>query len=115
MSGAITWEQILFFFGLLSLVAGVWWRVEGKIEKGKSEASTVAAAASALSALNRQELADHKLHVAETYVTKVGMQEQTSQIMKAIESVGNRIDGMNERLDRAFEHSAATPPRRRVT
>jgi hypothetical protein len=33
---------------------------------------------------------------------------------EAIESVGNRIDGMNERLDRAFEHTAA-PARRRTT
>ncbi|THK38098.1 hypothetical protein EHS39_11440 [Ensifer sp. MPMI2T] len=54
----------------------------------------------------RDELARHKLHVAESYVTKAGMQEQTSQIMKAIESVGNRIDGLHERLDRAFERTA---------
>src|SRR5262249_15620894 len=40
---------------------------------------------------------------AETYVTKAGMQEQTTQIMKAIEGVGNRIDKLHERLDRAFE------------
>jgi hypothetical protein len=31
------------------------------------------------------------------------MQEQTSQIMRAIESVANRIDGLTERMDRVFE------------
>lgn len=103
MTGAITWEQIVFFIGLLGMVAGVWWRIEGRVEKAKSEASTLASAAHALAALTRQELADHRLHTAETYVTKAGMQEQTSQIMRAIEGVGNRIDGLNERLDRLYE------------
>ena len=58
------------------------------------------------------DLSAHKLHVAETYTTKAGMQEQTSQIMRAIESVGSRIDGVHERLDRAFE---ASKPTRRTT
>lgn len=53
----------------------------------------------------RDDLAAHKLHVAETYATKAGMQEQTAQLLRAIEGVGNRIDGLHERLDRAFEQS----------
>jgi hypothetical protein len=57
----------------------------------------------------RGDLADHKLHSAEVFVTKSGMQEQTNALMRAIESVGNRIDGLHERLDRAFE---TRPPRR---
>ncbi|RUW52990.1 MAG: hypothetical protein E5Y51_23420 [Mesorhizobium sp.] len=57
----------------------------------------------------RDELAAHKLHTAETYVTKTGMQEQTQAIMKAIDSVAERLDGMNSRLDRVFE---AKPVRR---
>lgn len=104
---------VLFFMSVSGALWAIWWRIEGKVEKAKAEASTVAAAANALASLTRQELADHRLHTAETYVTKVGMQEQTSQIMRAIEGVGNRIDGMNERLDRAFEH--APVPRRRTT
>lgn len=51
----------------------------------------------------RDDLAAHKLHVAETYTTKAGMAEQTAQIMRAIEGIGNRIDGLTERLDRSFE------------
>jgi hypothetical protein len=35
------------------------------------------------------------------------MQEQTTQLLRAIEGVGNRIDSMNERLDRAFENTTA--------
>lgn len=57
------------------------------------------------------DLAAYKTHVAEHYVTKAGMQEQTAQLLRAIESVGSRIDSLNERLDRAFE----TRPSRRAT
>jgi hypothetical protein len=39
------------------------------------------------------------LRAAETSATKAGMQEQTSQIMRAIESVAHRIDGLTERID----------------
>lgn len=55
----------------------------------------------------KDDLAAHKLHVAETYVTKAGMQEQTAQIMHAIDGIGKRIDGISERLDRAFESKPA--------
>jgi hypothetical protein len=89
---------VTFAIMLLGFVSGVWWRIEGKINEAKTRADKVA-----------DELAAHRLHTAETYATKQGMQEQTSQLLRAIEGVGNRIDGMNERLDRAFE---SQPPRR---
>ena len=37
--------------------------------------------------------------------------EQTAQLLRAIEGVGNRIDGLHERLDRLYEN----PPPRRTT
>lgn len=103
MTGAITWEQVLFFFGLLGTVFGVWWRIEGKTKEAAAKGEKAV-----------EDLAAYKLHAAETFATKAGMQEQTTQIMRAIESVGNRIDGVHERLDRMYEHSAAVP-RPRVT
>ncbi|MCR6503069.1 hypothetical protein MUO32_29045 [Shinella sp. CPCC 101442] len=101
------WAQLVGGIGFFILVSGtlwgIWWRIEGKVDKAKAEASGAALAANALASLTRQELADHRLHTAETYVTKAGMQEQTAQIMRAIEGVGNRIDGLGERLDRLYE------------
>lgn len=108
------WAQLVGGIGFFILVSGtlwgIWWRIEGKVDKAKAEAATVASSASALAALARQELAEHRLHCAEVFATKQGMQEQTGQIMRAIESVGNRIDGLNERLDRMYEN----PPARRA-
>jgi hypothetical protein len=103
MTGAEIMTVVGFFVMLSGTLWGIWWRIEGKVDKAKAEASNAAAAANALAALTRQELADHRLHTAETYVTKAGMQEQTSQILRSIEGVGNRIDGLSERLDRLYE------------
>lgn len=85
----ITVDTVYFILAILAAAGGIYWRWGAVISK------------------IRDELAAHKLHVAETYVTKAGMQEQTTQIMKAIEGVGNRIDGLHERLDRAFESKPA--------
>lgn len=109
MTGAITWEQIMLFIGLLSLVAGIWWRVEGKIDKAKLEASAVASAANALASLTRQELADHRLHCAESFITKAGMRETTAQIMDAIQGVKTAVDHMALRVDRVVENQASKP------
>lgn len=80
---------VVFLLTVSGAIGGMYWKWGGAIGKV------------------RDDLADHKLHVAETYATKQGMQEQTTQIMRAIEGVGSRLDSrldtMNERLDRAFE------------
>ena len=107
MTGPEIMAVVGFFVMISGTLWGIWWRIEGRVEKAKAEASGTAAAANALATLTRQELADHKLHVSETYVTKAGMLEQTSQILRSIEGVGNRIDGLHERLDRMYEN----PPR----
>lgn len=85
-------EQMVYLvLAVAGAVGGFYWRV------------------SSLVGATKDELAAHKLHTAETYVTKTGMQEQTQAIMKAIDSVAERLDGMNSRLDRVFE---AKPARR---
>ncbi|MDW9500279.1 hypothetical protein CN198_19020 [Sinorhizobium meliloti] len=89
MTGAEIMYAVGFFVGLFGAIFGVWKYVDGKI------------------GAVRDELAAHKLHVAESYVTKAGMQEQTAQIMRAIEGVGSRIDAISERLDRVFEQRSS--------
>lgn len=82
---AITWEVIAAVITVLTFVGGIWFRIESMCRK------------------NTDELSAHKLYVAETYATKLGMEAQTSQIMKAISELGERLEGLNRRLDRVFE------------
>ncbi|TZG31880.1 hypothetical protein [Agrobacterium sp. B1(2019)] len=104
MTGAEIMGAVGFFVLVFGFIFGLWKYVDAKIGAAKTEASAAASAASAMASLAREELAQHKTHVAETYATKAGMQEQTAQLLRAIEGIGNRIESMNERLDRAFEN-----------
>lgn len=81
MTGAELMAVVGFMLMIFGAIGGFWFKLHGGIER------------------NKEDLADHKLHVAETYVTKAGMSEQTAQIMKAIDGVGVKIDRTNDRLD----------------
>ena len=81
MTGAELMAVVGFMLTIFGAIGGFWFKLHGGIER------------------NKEELAAHKLHVAEAYVTKAGMSEQTAQIMKAIDNVGVKIDRTNDRLD----------------
>ena len=93
-------KVVLFFLTVAGSGWTIWWRIEAKTKAAEDKAAKVV-----------EDLADFKLRVSETYATKQGMQEQTSQLLRAIEGVGNRIDGLHERLDRAFERTTGRTPR----
>lgn len=110
LSGEITWGDITTIAGIVAGAFAIWWRIENRADKAKKaayykvdQANTAISAASATAALAREELAEYKTHVAETYVTKAGMQEQTSQIISAINAVKSDVNGLNERIDRILE------------
>lgn len=93
-------KVVLFFLTVAGSGWAIWWRIEGKAKAAEDKANKVA-----------EDLAEFKLRVSETYATKQGMQEQTTQLLRAIEGVGNRIDGLHERLDRAFERTTGRTTR----
>jgi len=108
-------SNIAFLIVVIGFVAGIWWRIEGAISKAKSDAVTQAQAAAALASLVQSQLAEHKLHVAETYVTKAGLRESTEQVIAAVHAVKADVHGLNERIDRIIENhqGPATAPRPR--
>lgn len=107
--GAITSEEVLFFLAVLGTVAGMWWRVEGAIKAAKAESMTRAEAAGALATLAQVQLAEHKLHVAENYITKSGLREQTEQIMGGMATIKSSVDQLNQRMDRVIENRHVPP------
>lgn len=92
-----------FFVMLSGVLWGIWWRIEGKVKEARTEAMGTASSAQALASLAREELAAHRLHTAETYITKAGMRETTEQIMEAIHGVKAAVDHMTVRVDRIVE------------
>lgn len=98
MSPAEIMAAVVFGLAVFGAITGAFWRVWGLIAEARGSGEKAS-----------RDLADFKTHVAQDYATKDGMQRQTDSLLRAIESIGNRIDGLNERLDRAFE---ARPPAR---
>jgi hypothetical protein len=99
MSGAEIMAAAGFILTLIGFAFGVWKYVSSEMKSLRLEAAAKTEAAAALAAMARADLAEYKTHVAETYATKDGMQRQTDQLLRAIESVASRIDGLSERLD----------------
>lgn len=120
MQGTVTWEMIGFAVAMLSAVAGIWWRIETRIENAKNEAlkearavraetGTAIQAAHAQARLAADMLAEHKIHAAETYVTRDSVREMKDEIMGAVRDMKAGVDHLNERLDRVIEGPAKRP------
>jgi len=107
MSGAEIMAVVGFILLLFGQAFAVWKYVDSKIAAVRTEASQKADAAQTTGTLAIAQLAEYKTHVAESYVTKQGMAEQTAQIMHGFDMIGKRLDGLTERLDRVFESKPA--------
>ncbi|WP_210328985.1 hypothetical protein [Mesorhizobium amorphae] len=117
----------MFIILVAGALFGAWWRVEraitaakaemaGAVTAAKQEASGQVNAAAAIASLTQVQLAEHKLHVAETYITKQGMRETRDEIMSGIKGLSERQDLMNQRMDNIvgsmLEQPPSTKPRR---
>ena len=102
MTGAEIMTVVGFGLMVFGVITGVFWRMWGLIEKagGKGEVA-------------QKDLAAHKLHVAEHYVSKQGHREATDQVMEAIGAVKTAVEGTNLRIDRMWESHGKPTPRAR--
>ncbi|MBX8827255.1 MULTISPECIES: hypothetical protein [Brucellaceae] len=89
MNGAIEWTQISSLLVIGGSVVGVWYRLQQQINANR--------------AYHERQHAAYQLHVAENYVTRPGMNEQTERMMRAIDGLDAKIDRMNDRLDKVFQ------------
>ena len=97
MDTGITLQQIItvggFLILLASAAAAIWFRIESRVKDASDKAGKVA-----------EDLAAHRLHVAETYITKEGMRETMRPMMDAISAVKAAVDHMTARVDRIVEN-----------
>lgn len=106
MTGAEIMGVVMFMVALFGAVSGVWWRIEGRVDRAKAEAVTKATEAALEAASVRADLAAHKLHCAETFITKAGMRDTRDEIMEAIHGVKAAVDHMVVRVDRVVENQS---------
>jgi hypothetical protein len=106
MSGAELMAVIGFGIMIFGTIFGAWRWIDGKIGSAKSDAMNAATVASAKADITSAALNEHKLHVAETYLTKAGLREQMEPLFDAVKGVSGQVQNMNERLDRVIEGRA---------
>ena len=92
-------KVVLFFLTVAGSGWAIWWKIDNKVADNRKETERVAGA-----------LAAHKLHSAETYITKQGLRETTDQIMGAIGGVKAAVENMTLRVDRIVENQAKPRP-----
>lgn len=111
MTGGEIMAVVSFFVMLFGALSGVWWRVEGKVDKARSEATDKAIAASMKADIVVTQLAELRLYVAENYVSKAGHRETMDQVMEAIGAVRQAVDALSGRIDRMYDGKPTTRSR----
>ncbi|PBC02664.1 hypothetical protein [Mesorhizobium sp. WSM3860] len=103
-------SNIAFLLAVVSAVAGLWWRIEAAIKSARDEvkkdahdAHARADMAIASVSLLAEQLAAHKLHVAETYITKAGLREFRDEVMTGVRDLKGSVSTLHERMDRFIE------------
>lgn len=104
MNDFLTAQDILFGLTVLGALAGLWFRIEVKIDKAKQRAEDA-----------EKLLAAYKTHVAETYVTKDGLREQFQQVLAGVADLKQSIGHVANRVDSLVDQQNAPTRRSRGT
>lgn len=108
MKTTITSELVVFIITVLGALAAIWARIEAIVSRARTEALAAATGASSKADVVASDLAAHRLHVAEHYVSKAGLREQVGQVLDLVRDVQSDVGSINERLDRVIENRHPT-------
>lgn len=103
---AITWEQIAFIIGVLTGLAGLWYRVETRISKGAVDAKETAIAAAASAHKAHEALHAFKLDVAENYAKGALIKDVETRVLSRIDSVVTELREMRKDFHEAVMQMA---------
>ena len=92
MTGNVSWEQLLGFVAIIAAVFGVWWRIEGRIEKIVAPLNQTLAVAHAEIRLLDKQISDFKVHVAEHYAKHDDVTGMKDEIVGRLNDLSGRID-----------------------
>lgn len=117
MTGQVDWQTLLWVIGSIggsvSSAFIVWFAIDARTA-ARVKASQDAADEAMNKALEVQlGLAALQLHIAEAYVTKQGMREQTDVMLSAVNGIRDDIKGLNGRIDMIFQNPPSTTRRTR--
>jgi ABC-type nickel/cobalt efflux system permease component RcnA len=103
---SVTDPMTLISFIVTVLVAafGVWWKIQVTRNEDRREIDQKIHSAAAQSMLVAQQLAEHKTHVAESYVSKLGFRETMETVSQTLQTININLTHLNERIDRVIDN-----------
>lgn len=90
---------------------GIWWRITGQIKEAKEAAYLKSDAANMRAETAIRELAEHKTHVAEHYISKQGFRETMENLSATLAMINTNLTHLNERIDRVIDNQHIAPKR----
>lgn len=129
MTGAVSWEVLLWVVGLMiaagGVVAGfliiVYRLVSGlRAEMGErdSAAQLEKERAKMVEEELRRDLSDYKVHAAERFATKDGVTAAVTRVEASIQNLANQVEGSVDRLtvriDKLLDNRSGASPRSRT-
>jgi hypothetical protein len=108
MAATVDFTEILQLVGpfaaLAGLVSGIWYRVEGKIEKVRSDADTAIEAANDKAHANEKALADFKLEVTKEYASWETVKAIETRLTERMDNLAESVMKMPDAIvDRIFK------------
>jgi hypothetical protein len=85
--------------GLLIAAITIWKFIQSHIAAVVKPVADQSSAAGALATMTQNLLSEHKLHVAETYVTKAGLREFRDEVMGGIKEIKGSVSKLDGRMD----------------
>jgi hypothetical protein len=106
MNEVLTLTSIYQLGGLLTLIAGLWWRVETRISSGSLEAIRRAEAAQDKADLAHSQLNDFKLEVAENYARNGYLKDVEGRLIQRFDAIVHELHGMRTDFNKAMVEMA---------
>ena len=92
MTGSVSWEQLVGFVAIIAAIFGLWWRIEGRIERMISPINQTLSVVQAEIRLTDKELSKFKIHVAENYAKHDDVTGMKDEIVGRLNDLSGRID-----------------------
>lgn len=82
----------------------IWIRITTQIKEVKESAYLKSDAANLRAETALRELAEHKTHVAENYISKAGFRETMDSLSETLKTINANLIHLNERIDRVIDN-----------
>jgi hypothetical protein len=107
MDQPLTPAMVIGFLTFLTLLAGLWWRVETRISAGSKDAMKKADEAFQKAELSQSQLNDFKLEVAGNYAKNGFLKDVENRLGQRFDAIVSELHGMRQDFNKVMVDTAS--------